>query len=244
MRKMLILLLLIGGTLFASETNPFDKVSHEEKEELKNTTEEKRLYELHDIMIFSFDYGFSNMAQMTGNNLVVDDDNFAENLASGFTFGIEFHRYKKNKLGFGLIFKYYSSEASIEVINEYGQTSKLIDKVKIPTLSLAGGFKKANVAKRILYGADVRIGGAIYQEELSVFSSSVNYNCPSVIFGADFFIEYLLNKTTGIGFSCSYTIGSISELYVEGGGNFELDKPLSLNRIDILLSLKFHVDSE
>lgn len=243
MKRILILLLLFTGSLFAGETNPFDKVSEQEKEEMKNTTEEERLYELNDIMIFSFDYGFSNMTQMTGNNLVVDDENFAENLASGSTFGIEFHRYKKNHLGFGLVFKYYTSEASIKVMNEYDQISKLTDKVKIPALSLAGGFKKANVAKRIMYGADARVGGAIYQEELSVLNSSVNYSCPSFIFGANIFIEYLFNKTTGLGFSCSGTLGSISELYAKGGGHIELDEPLSLNRIDILVSIKFHFES-
>lgn len=244
MKKILILLLLIGGTLFAGETNPFDKVSEKEKEEIKNTTEEERIYEIHEIMILSFNYGFSNMAKMTGSNLIIDEANFAENLASGSLFGIELHRYKKSNLGFGLIFNYYSSKASIEVMDENGQIATLTDKVKIPALSLAVGFKRANVAKRIMYGADVRVGGAIYQEELSVFNGKVNYNCPTGIFGANLFIEYLMNKNTGIGFSCTYTSGSISELYIEGGGNFELEEPLSLNRIDILLSLKFHFDKE
>lgn len=240
MKKILILLLFISGTLFAGETNPFDKVSEKEKEDIKNTTEEERLYEIQEIMILSFNYGFGYMAVMTGSNISVDDVNFADDLASGNTFEIALHRYYENNLGFGLVFSYYYSNASIKVMNENNQISMLTDKVKIPSLNVAGGFKRADSAKRIMYGADVRIGGAIYQEELSVFNCSINYKCPTVIFGANLFVEYLLNKSTGIGLSCTGTLGSISELYVKGGSNFKLEKPLSLNRIDILLSLKFH----
>ena len=231
------------GTLFAGETNPFDKVSQKEKEKLKNTTTKERIFEIHDLMVFSINGGLSNMAKMTGSNLIVDDENFSENLSSGLTFGLEYHRYMKEKLGFGIAFNYYTSAASIKVMNDSGQISKLSNKVKIPTLSLAGGFKKANAEKLLMYGADLRIGGAIYQEELSVFNGSADYSCPAIIFGTNIFIEYLINKTTGLGFSCSGTLGSISELFAKGGSHMKLDKPLSLNRIDLLLSLKFHFNT-
>ena len=73
---------------------------------------------------------------------------------------------------------------------------------------------------------------------------SAEYSCPVVLFGANVFFEYLLNKTTGIGLSCTGYLGSLSELYEKGGSHIQLKSPLSVNRIDILLSIRFHFEGD
>jgi hypothetical protein len=232
------------GMLCADDSNPFDKVSQEQKDEMKNTTEEERMYELQEMKLIYINFGYSTMANMEPSNLWVDDDDFASDLSSGIAFEIGYHHYNEKNIGFGLAYNYHSSNGSIKVCDTNGNIGTLDKTLKIPSLFLIGGFKHANAANRTMYGGDLKLGGAIYQEEVSVFNGSGDYNCPTVIFGASFFYEYLINKQAGIGISCSGILGSISELYQKGGGDTTLEDSISLNRIEILLSLKFHLKND
>ena len=136
MFRIAILFMLITGSLYASDKNPFDKVSEEEKEKLAQTTKLERLYEINELNLINVEFGLGYMEQMTSDNLTVNDSKFAQDLSSGKTFSISYFHYYESEFGFGLIVSYYSSNASIKVIDENDNIYTLKDNVTIPAFNV------------------------------------------------------------------------------------------------------------
>ena len=257
MRNLIIIGLLLTCIILNAQTgsNPFDFVSEQEKEEYKGLSKIEIWHKKKNEMIVlncGFGMGFlKNDFEKTTNSEI---NQFNSDLTQGINISASLMYYTKLNIGFGAAGDFYKSRAVLKNIlieddngNSLG-TANYSEEYSIPSFGLVMGYKKAFSQNRLIFGSDLRLYIALFSDERSFSNFSDFPDEPSISSKytgntfcpyTSFFAEYFLKKEISIGLNVSGIIGEISELSSEGT-TLTLSEPISLNRLNIMLGLRFY----
>lgn len=177
------------------------------------------------------------MLHTNHNSTESDDRDFNDDLKLGSNLAVALHHYGDNALGLGAFYSCFISSAELSPtwLNiEETYTAHFLGVSMGKLMPLSGN--------RLQLFFDGRVGVVMFYDNIQVLGNSINMRGSTVGLGGGLGIEYLLNSSVGVGVSGNGYWASLDKLYVEDDDDVTFnDEPLSLNRLDINIGLRFYL---
>ena len=188
---------------------------------------------------FTFNIGYGHILSST-KGLDTGMKKIEDDLNSGLTWNMAFHRYYRKGLGWGFVYSGYKSSTSGPADNyEYsGLDFKVKQTYLAPMFCAKFAFGRDN---RWMFKGEYGLGYGHTKEEINYKKKTVSCTANTFAMHSAVGLEYMLHRNIGIGLDMGIYASTYDSAKLSDGTKVDLDDDVNNSYMSISLGLRFYI---